>query len=179
MDLGAFFIDLLLSMAKYVLSGVIVVGVAYWLFWKRYDRHVFQLKLMEAKRDQRKDTLPLRLQAYERVILFIERINPANLFTRLYEPGLDAVDFQHVLVQEIRAEYQHNIAQQLYLSDNAWAVVKQLKENTVTLIRRHGDEVTSGVSAKEFSANILRHLSTLEENPYDLAIQAVKRELND
>lgn len=179
MDVGTFLTDILHDVIKYVLAGTVVVLVAYWLFWKRYDRHVFQLKMLDMKRDTRKEILPLRLQAYERIVLFIERMNPSNMVVRLHEPGLSAGDFQRILLSEIRAEYQHNITQQLYVSDSAWAIVRQLKENTVSLIRNAAMGLPPQASAKELSAVILHHLAEQEDNPYHLALQMIKSELSE
>ncbi|SKB27815.1 hypothetical protein SAMN05660226_00305 [Parapedobacter luteus] len=173
MDIALFLTDL----TKYVLAGCLVMGVANWMFWTKYNSHVFRLKMLEAGHAARKELQPLRLQAYERLVLFVERIAPANMLLRLHEPGLDAEAFQHLLVSEIRAEYQHNITQQLYVSTAAWAVTKQLKQRTVALIRNAAAGLPANADAKELSTVILEHINTLDENPYDLALKAIKSEL--
>src|SRR5690606_7484094 len=120
-----------------------------------------RFKMLEARYAAKKEVLPLRLQAYERLVLLVERINPANMLLRLLEPGLSAKDFQHVLIDEIRAEYQHNITQQLYVSDTTWAVTKRIKDNTVALIRNAGAGLPATASAKELSTVILAHIAEL------------------
>ncbi|GGC32418.1 hypothetical protein GCM10011386_25720 [Parapedobacter defluvii] len=173
MDITAFSLDLI----KYVLAGCIVVGLANWMFWTKYNSYTFKLKMLEKKHAVNKDLLPLRLQAYERLILFAERINPANLLIRLHEQGLSAEDFEQHLVNEIRAEYQHNVTQQLYVSNAAWSVTKQIKDNTVALIRNARTGLQAGASAKELSNVILGHVAALDENPYELALKTIKNEL--
>lgn len=173
MDITAFSIDLI----KYALAGCIVVSLANWMYWTKYNSYTFKLKLLEKKHASNKDILPLRLQAYERLILFVERINPANLLVRLHEQGLSAADFEQRLIDEIRAEYQHNVTQQLYVSDAAWSVTKQLKDNTVALIRNAGMGLQVSTSAKELGAILLGHVAALDENPYELALKAIKSEL--
>lgn len=173
MDMTSFFIDLV----KYTLAGCLTVGAAYSIFWPCYNRHIFRLKMLEAKRDTKKELLPLRLQAYERIVLFVERINPVNMVVRLHESNLNAQDFQQLLVHEIRTEYQHNITQQLYVSDRAWAVTQQLKDRTVALIRNATAGLPAAANAKDLSTAILSHLTQLEEDPYRVALRAIKSEL--
>ncbi|MGK6351808.1 hypothetical protein [Parapedobacter sp. DT-150] len=173
MDIALFLIDLL----KYILAGCVIIGVANWMYWTKYNNHVFRLKLLEERHAARKELQPLRLQAYERLVLFAERINPSNLLLRVHEPGLSAADFQQLLVNEIRAEYQHNITQQLYVSDAAWSIVKQLKDNTVALIRNAGAGLPASAGAKVFSEVVLAHIATLDESPYALAVKTIKSEL--
>src|SRR5690554_3236602 len=163
MDIVSFSIDLF----KYVLAGCLVAGVANWMFWTKYANHAFRIKALEARHAEKKDVLPLRLQAYERMVLFVERINPANMAARLHKPELTAKTFEHLLIDEIRAEYQHNITQQLYVTDAAWSVTKRAKDNTVALIRNAGAGLPANATAKELSTVLLAHIAALDENPYD------------
>lgn len=173
MDLTGFLIDL----TKYILAGSVVASLSLWLFWIRYNSHSFRLKMLEMKRDEKKELLPLKLQAYERLILFAERINPLNMVVRLHESGLDAQGFQQLLLGEIRAEYQHNVTQQLYVSDRAWTITQQLKDQTITLIRNATAGLPASANAKDLGTTILSHLAKLEEDPYQLALKAIKSEL--
>lgn len=172
-DIITFFIDII----KYIVAGGVVVALANWLFWPQYTSRILRLKSLDIARDVKKEVLPLRLQAYERVVLFVERINPANLLVRLHQPGLSALDFQQLLLNEIRSEYQHNITQQLYVSDLAWSVTKQLKDNTVALVRNAMSALPTTASAKELSTVLLAHVAEMDENPYDVVLKAIKDEL--
>ena len=173
MDIASFSLDII----KYILAGCAVAGVANWMFWTKYNSHIFRLKTWEAGHAAKKEVLPLRLQAYERLVLLIERINPANAAVRLHSPDLDAKAFEHLLIEEIRAEYQHNITQQLYVSDVAWSVTERVKDNTVALIRNAGAGMPPHASAKELSTVLLAHVAALDENPYDIALKTIKSQL--
>ncbi|WP_257666152.1 DUF7935 family protein [Parapedobacter tibetensis] len=173
MDIIAFLVDLI----KYILAGSVVVGMANWFFWPKYNNHVFRLKSLDINRDFKKELLPLRLQAYERIVLFIERINPSHLLVRLLEPNMSAVDFQRILFNEIRSEYQHNITQQLYVSDTAWSVTTQIKDNTVALIRNAMAGLPATASAKDLSTILLAHIAEMDENHYDLTLKTIKNEM--
>ncbi len=173
MDIASFSLDLF----KYILAGCAVAGIANWMFWTKYNNHVFRLKMLEARHAAKKEVLPLRLQAYERLVLLIERINPAHAAVRLHQPGLGASKFEQLLIEEIRAEYQHNITQQLYVSDVAWSVTERVKDNTVALIRNAATGLSAGATAKELSTVLLAHIAALDANPYDMALKTIKSEL--
>jgi len=173
MDITGFLADLI----KYILAGSVVLCIAFWMFWNRFNNHSFRLKMLEMKRDTKKELLPLKLQAYERLILFVERINPLNMVVRLHDASLDAQGFQQLLLGEIRAEYQHNVTQQLYVSDRAWAMTQQLKDQTITMIRNATAGLPADADAKLLGTTILSHLAKLEEDPFQLALKAIKGEL--
>lgn len=173
MDIAAFFLDLF----TYILAGCVVAAAANWMFWTKYNSHAFRLKTMEARQAATKDVLPLRLQAYERLVLLVERINPAHAAIRLYNPDLDAKAFEHLLIDEIRAEYQHNITQQLYVSEEAWSVTERIRDNTIALIRNAGAGLPAGATAKELSTVLVAHITALDENPYNIALKTIKNQL--
>ncbi|MEN0056643.1 MAG: hypothetical protein AAGC65_23395, partial [Mucilaginibacter sp.] len=98
----------LLDILKYTIAGIGVVWVALYLFKPYLDR-AEHVQLLELKRTISNQTLPLRLQAYERVVLFIERINPASMIVRLNASGMSAAELQLLVITEIRNEFQHNV----------------------------------------------------------------------
>jgi len=173
MDYTSFFLDL----AKYIIAGTVVAAIANWMFWPKYNSHTFRLKMLDNKQADGKELLPLRFQAYERLILLIERINPVNMVVRLHDAGLSAADFQQLLVSEIRVEFQHNVTQQLYVSDTAWVIARQLKDKTVALIRNAAGSLPASATAKELSKILLSHLAEMDEDPYEIALRAIKNEL--
>src|SRR5476649_2344211 len=126
MTLYPYFLDIL----KYTVAGMGVVWIAFYLFKPYLDRSE-NIQLIELKKTISNQTLPLRLQAYERIVLFIERVNPANLLIRLNGTAFPAAELHSLIVAEIRNEYQHNVTQQLYVSARAWAVVKRMKDDTL------------------------------------------------
>jgi len=108
------------QMFNYVLPAVVVFFTAWYIlreFFKQEERKR-QLRLLEEKQ---KLSLPVRLQAYERIVLFLERISPGNLVMRVHKPEMKVKQFQQMLIKTIRDEYDHNLSQQLYVSHEAWA----------------------------------------------------------
>jgi hypothetical protein len=104
----------LFDIIKYTIAGLAVVWVAFYLVKPYLDRDE-KIQLLEFKKAITNQTLPLRLQAYERLVLFIERANPSNMLPRLHGPAYNAHELYSLIVDEIRVEYQHNITQQIYV----------------------------------------------------------------
>lgn len=124
-----------------------------------------------------KVTLPLRLQAYERLILLMERISPESIIIRVNKKGMLASDLQAALLGNIRAEWEHNLSQQLYVSNEAWEMVKNAKENIIKLINICSERVTPNESGFELSKKILETYAELDVNPAMLAIDFLKKEV--
>jgi hypothetical protein len=122
-------------------------------------------------------TLPLRLQAYERLILLLERISPAQAINRALQPGMTTYHFQLMLVQNIREEFEHNVAQQIYVSAAGWAMIKSAKEEIIHLINTLASETDAGGNASELAKTILERWALLDENPVQIAIDQLKAEV--
>ena len=169
--------DYVFDLLKTILPALIVAGAIFLLFRQFLEREQ-QRRLIELRLESGKTTLPLRLQAYERVILLLERISPNNILVRLGSAGQTAAEYHRVLQEEIRAEYDHNISQQLYISSDAWALVKESKENVLTMVNRafHALPNPQQLRGTELAKRILEGLMNDEADPTAPAIDAVKRE---
>jgi hypothetical protein len=172
------FYPYLLDIVKYTVAGLGVVWAAFYMIRPYLDRSE-SMQLVELKKTISSQTLPLRLQAYERVVLFIERINPANMLLRLNDPGYSAAQLHMLVVAELRNEYQHNVTQQIYVSANAWAVVKRLKDDTLSIVNNAVKALPETATGLELSKTILAQLSHLEDSPYDIGLNLVRRELQE
>jgi hypothetical protein len=166
----------LLDILKYTSAGVIVFFIAFYVVRTYYDK-VKMIGLLELKKTTQAHTLPMRLQAYERMVLFIERINPANMLVRLHISDISASEMQQLVISDIRTEFQHNISQQLYINNQAWMIVRRLKDDTIALINNTAKGLSGTASSLELSKAILVHLSKIEENPYDSALEIIKQDI--
>jgi hypothetical protein len=166
----------LLEILKLTLAGVGVVYVAFYLIKPYLDRSE-TVQLVELKKTISSQTLPLRLQAYERIVLFVERVNPANMLVRLSGTDLSAAELHSIVVAEIRNEYQHNITQQIYVSARAWAIVKRVKDDTLSVVTNAVKALPENATGLELSKTILAHLSHLEDNPYDIAGKIIREDM--
>ncbi len=123
--------------------------------------------------DKKKESLPLKLQAYERLVLFCERINPAKLLVRVNPIGEDADSYLHLLLGNIEQEFEHNMVQQLYVSDDAWKAVLGSKLAITSKISEYAKEIDS---AEELRTKILQEY-TENESPTETTIAFIKSEV--
>lgn len=163
----------LLITISYILPAVVVFLTA-WFFLKAFfsqQNLKHQLNLMEEKQ---KISLPVRLQAYERVVLLLERISPSNLVMRVYKPNLSVKQFQQLLVQSIRDEYDHNLSQQLYISIEAWEKVKGAREEMIRQINTSAAMLPEEAKATDLSQKVLE--MSLDKSATRQALDYVKTE---
>ncbi|GAB3907031.1 hypothetical protein GCM10028803_40380 [Larkinella knui] len=123
------------------------------------------------------EVTPLRLQAYERMALFLERITPGNLLLRLNGQTPVALDFQQLLLREIREEYNHNVSQQIYMSQAVWEEVQNAMNEVVTLINEAAGEVAPESPALDLSKKIFDKVIQKNIQPTAAGLKAVKDEV--
>jgi hypothetical protein len=133
--------------------------------------------MLEYRKSISHQTLPLRLQAYERLVLYIERVNPANMLIRMNATAYSAHDLYSIITEEVRTEYQHNITQQIYVSNKAWGVVKHVKDDTLGIVHNAVKALPPGATGLDLSKVILGSLSELEVNPYELGTTLLRADI--
>lgn len=165
-----------MELAMYTLPAVVTGGVAYLMMQKFVNldenRRKFQLL-----RDNQKQALPIRLQAYERMALFLERINPLKLMIRVAPFSNDTTDYMNLLIQNIEQEYEHNVTQQIYLSDEAWVMVVNAKNAIIQNLRN----LAADSEIKDADHYRMKVLSSLmeTESASQLALEFLKSEIKD
>lgn len=160
----------------FYLAPILVLAGGFYLMIKKMFERDSQTRLMELKVNNRRDILALRLQAYERMILFLERISPNNLLVRVNTPGMTAGDFQSQLLQHIRTEYEHNLTQQIYMSIPAWASVRTARDGVIKLINTSMAELDINAPAIELSKKIFETIMKTEEVVTQISIDFIKEE---
>ncbi|RZL48486.1 MAG: hypothetical protein EOP00_09095 [Pedobacter sp.] len=159
--------------------GMFAALIAFYYIVKNDIQQFFDLKKNEQIKESRAALLPLRLQAHERLIIFIDRINPANLLVRVHQQGIEIATLQAGILNEIRSEYQHNITQQLYINSATWNVVRKLKDDTIAMMNNAVQGLPKDANGVELSRAILQHMATISENPYDLTIELIKKDIQE
>jgi len=174
--------NFLTEVATLATGGIITVAAGYYLFINDLRKYLVtkfaEEKPSDTKQEEQFQILPLRLQAYERLIVFVDRINPANLLIRVHQQGISVADLQSVLLNEIRSEYQHNIAQQLYVSASAWDVVRKLKDDTLSMVSNAARGLPAEAEGVDLSRKILQHMAGIADNPYDLTLDLIKKDIH-
>lgn len=155
----------------------IVVGAVFYLFFMKYFKNEDSRRNYLLFKDTQKITIPQRLQAYERIVLLLERINPKNLLVRLNVNNTDLSEYRVFLIDNINKEFDHNITQQLYISDETWEKVLESKIMCINMINSvFKESVEKENPLKVFKDSILEILLSQDENPTKDALNAIKFE---
>ncbi len=133
----------------------------------------------QLKQEDKKLITPIRLQAYERLALYLERISPQSLVFRNQKPGQTAYQLQSTLLQNIRDEFEHNLSQQLYVSSEVWSMIKTSKEEIVRLVNTAATNVQANEQAFELSKRIFEATAGEEKLPTDKALEMLKKEIRN
>ena len=167
---------------KFILPSVIVLFTAYYLI-KTFLENENKKRMVELKMNKQSNNqkyiIPIRLQAYERIILLLERISLKNLILRVSEPNMTVFQLQQAMIHSIREEYEHNLSQQLYISLQSWQLVKNTKDDLINTIDRCASVVDKNANANELAKIIFEYLSGLEKLPVEAAIDVIKSEIQE
>lgn len=128
-------IDKLVEVLMYAVPSLITGGVAYYLF-DSYFKDQQHTRRWILQKENQKHSMPLRLQAYERLALFLERISPAKLLIRVAPLNDNKADYQNLLIHHIEQEYDHNMTQQIYITDECWTMILTAKNTIIQNIRK-------------------------------------------
>ncbi len=164
-----------LSILEIVFPLLIVAGIAIYIVMKflQFEETKEKLSIDKARLEI---VLPARMQAYERTVLFLERTQPENLVRRVLRSNIPARAFQAELIATVRSEYEHNISQQIYISQTSWAMVKTATEETVRLVTVAGTKVQVTDSAMVLGEKIIEIASQIGKFPTSMAIDQIKKE---
>ena len=164
-----------------MLATMALAGGGMYLLVKRYFDNEQKERLLQMKIDERRETLkvvtPIRLQAYERMALFLERISPDSLVLRCYQPGMDLKLLQGVMTKNIRDEWEHNLSQQVYLAPGTWARIREAKDEMVNLVNSSAVTLTDTDDPTRLAATIFA--SAAKHLPTDKALEELHKEINE
>ena len=153
----------------------LITGLIAYHFFKEHTKNEDGRRRYLLKKDLQVTALPMRLQAYERLALFLERISPNKLLIRLSPNNLNKEDYELLLTQTIEQEIEHNLSQQIYISDKCWGIISAAKSATIQLIRR------ASMLEKTDTADKLREVILTEmmerRAPSDAALSFIKDEV--
>jgi hypothetical protein len=143
---------------------------------KQYLEGQHKMRMLEFKQNHQKESTPLRFQAYERLSLFCERIALPNLILRMRQEGMTAAQLRLSLLLAIQQEYEHNITQQVYVSDQLWQIIKIARDDAVNTIDIVSEDIDSKADAKELATELFKFLQKRESTGLDKALVAIKKE---
>lgn len=168
----------IVELLKIFIPAAAVFAVAYFLV-KRFLDNDQKRREHELKKSTQAMITPLKIQAYERVIIFLERINPNSLVVRVNKNSMNSRQLHQELINSVKTEYEHNLSQQIYVSAGAWELVKNAKEEVIQLINISSSKVATDAPSSELAIMILNITANLNKKlPSDIAIEYIKKEVS-
>lgn len=166
----------LLEILKYVLPAIVMLGFTYMIVQKFLVSELSR-KQIALLHESQNVTIPLRLQAYERLTLFIERIQTRQLVPRVYITGMTSGELRQAMVLAINTEWEHNLSQQIYVSRQVWETVKHMREQELALIHGLAQNLKPDSPAKDLQRSIADYLSDQEgDSPGAIALAVIAEE---
>lgn len=169
-------VEKIFELLLYAVPALITGLIAYY-FFKEHTKNEDGRRRFLLHKDMQVNSLPIRLQAYERMALFLERITPTKLLVRVSPTSSNKENYESLLIQNIDQEFEHNLSQQIYVSDECWSIITAAKNATIQLIRK------ASLLEKTNSANKLREVVLTEmmekRSPSSVALAFIKKEVGD
>lgn len=164
-----------LEVLKYVLPSLIVFATCYLVLAKMLKREEYRSK-NEILLGNQKLVTPIRLQAYERAILFLERISPQSLVVRAAQANTTVRLMQVAILQMLRNEFEHNLSQQVYMTNEAWEQLVSAKESIIQLINVTASRLNPDDPGTTLALAIIEMNASVEEPPIKKAVDFIKAE---
>lgn len=168
--------DALLDFIKILVPASVVLYAVY-LMVRSFIIKEIELKKLEVRSRSIETVLPVRLQAYERMTLFLERMSPQNLLVRINQPGITSREFHKLLLEEIRNEYNHNVSQQIYIGEEVWSQIKNAKEDLILLINEAAQTTPADSPSIEIAKKIFELQLNKNVDPVGHALSELKKEI--
>ena len=170
--------DILFQLALIIVPSGGVMLTAIYFFKREHANQKIQLHL-ELKKQRQKFFLPSRVEAYQRCVLLMERIHPGNLIMRLHKPNITSQMLQKQLLKAIREEFDHNVAEQIFISPKAWGMVKKSKEESIKIINIACDAVGKEEPSTKMATKLFEIIAELEKMPTEITTELLKKELQE
>jgi hypothetical protein len=168
--------DAVIEFGKLLIPASVVLYAAF-LLVRSFIQKEIELKKLEVRSRSIETVLPNRLQAYERMALFLERISPQNLLIRLNTSAMPSREFHQLLLSEIRSEYNHNVSQQIYMSEDLWNLIKGAKEDLTVIINEAATEMQADSISLDLAKKIFEKSINKSIDPIGHALSELKREI--
>jgi hypothetical protein len=168
--------EYILDIIKIIIPALIVFLTA-WILLRNMIRNDQDRRRQEIILQGARTVTPIKLQAYERIVLFLERISLESLLVRVSSPDMNVSQIQSALLTTIRSEFEHNLSQQIYMSPQAWEVVKNARSNTIKMINSEAEKMKGDAPGIELSRQLLTKVMELDKEPTRAAIDYIKGEV--
>lgn len=168
-------INVLLEIVKITVPALIVYFTVHTLL-KTYLEKQYEMKVLEHRQGNKNTTVPMRMQAYERLSLFCERISIPSLLLRLKEGTSTVTELRLKLLLAMQQEFEYNITQQVYVSDKLWQIIKLAREENMTIVNTIAEKMDAKAPADDLASALVAFTGSQQTQAIDQALLAIKKE---
>ena len=165
-----------MDILKIVLPAILVLLTAYLLIDKLLSNEI-KRRNFELRKESLATLTPIRLRAYERLVLVLERTTPAAMILSVAKPGMTNMELHTQLLASIRQEFQHNLSQQIYVSNEIWTCIRAAQESLLRLVNTCSSQCNPANSANELAERIIQVYNASDRTPTELASELLKKEV--
>ena len=165
----------MIEIFKYCIPALCVL-LATWLVMHKFYKSETEKRLWELKRLSQKEISPLRMRAYERLVLLLERTTPEHMLIDLNLSEMTPLQVQAHALHTIRQEFDHNLSQQIYVSDMVWSLIDNAKQQTVAFVNSIAQQMPAESSALDYAKTLITAYRNNGDTPNEIALQALKKE---
>ena len=166
----------IIALASYTFPAIVTGLVAYH-FFNLHTKNEEGRRRYLLNKEVQKEALPLRLQAYERMTLYLERISLTKLLIRISPISIDKNDYSNALINQIEQEFEYNLTQQIYMTDECWTIIMTAKNATIKMIRKAC--MNEGVESADTMREVLLSELINKQSPSKVALGYIKNEVGE
>lgn len=167
-----------MELLKYTIPAILVLVMVYFLM-HRFLKNESERRNLELKKSNLQIVTPTRMRAYERLALLLERINPNNMLVNKIEKSTTCIELQTSILTDIRREFEHNVSQQIYVSEVLWEQIEDARENLTQLINAASTQCKANEPATKLAAIIIDAHNSLEDTALAAAMRSLKSEVKE
>lgn len=165
----------MIEILKYCVPALCVL-LATWIVMHKFYKSEAEKRLWELKRLSQKEISPLRMRAYERLSLLLERTTPEHMLIELNLGEMTILQVQQHLMRTIRMEYDHNLSQQIYVSDQVWEAILAARDQMVAFINTMAQQMPPESTALEYAKILITAYKSNGQTANDNAMLALRQE---
>ncbi|MCQ2342604.1 MAG: hypothetical protein MJZ75_03815 [Paludibacteraceae bacterium] len=169
----------MIEILKYIIPALVVV-LGVWIIQHAMFKNEERKRQFELKRESQKSISPIRMRAYERLSLLLERTEPEAMLKELMDDrdwiNKTVMDIQRELLQRIRIEFDHNMSQQVYVSDEVWQKIMLARDEMAAFVNQMAIQLKPGSTGVDYMKTLIQAYHLNGETPHETALQALKDE---
>lgn len=166
----------MIDILKFTIPSLVVL-LSVWIVMRYLLRGEEERRLWEIKKNTEKEVTPIRLRAYERLALLLERTEPEQLLSDLNLTQMTKAELEQRLLLNVRREWEHNMSQQIYVGDDVWAKVMKARDEIASFIHTMALQMPAESTTLDYAKVLMSAYRLNGTTPHQIAMEALKDEV--